>query len=147
MKVPGGTLVLVADGEKALFLRNVGDERSPNLQVERRTCQENPPTGEQGTDRPGRMPDTGVRQRSAMEETDWHMLEKDRFAAELADMLYRRANANDFDRLVVCAAPHTLGELRRQFHKIVAGRIIGEIDKDLTNMPVGRIEHLLGKTS
>lgn len=143
MKIPTGTLILIADGEKALFLRNVGDERSPNLEVERRRQKENPPTAEQGTDRPGRRPDPGTRQMSAMEETDWHMLEKDRFAAELAEMLYRRANGSEFDRLVVCAAPHTLGELRRRFHKIVGDRIIGEIDKDLTNVPVGKIEQLL----
>jgi hypothetical protein len=40
------------DGRKALFLRNAGDEKFPNLKTERVFAEENPPTHEQGTDRP-----------------------------------------------------------------------------------------------
>ena len=44
--------VVVADGEKALFLRNEGDAKYPNFEVFREVHEENPPTREQGTDRP-----------------------------------------------------------------------------------------------
>lgn len=47
------TWVLVADGEKALFLRNEGDAEYPNLEVVREMHDDNPPTREQGTDQPG----------------------------------------------------------------------------------------------
>ena len=79
-----GDWVLVADAGKALFLVNKGDEVHPHLVVRRKTEHENPADSEQGTDKPGRMPDTGVGQRSALQETDWHELEKDRFADDLA---------------------------------------------------------------
>src|SRR6185312_11462498 len=46
-----GVWVVVADGEKALFLRNEGDAQYPNLQVVRTIHEDNPPTREQGTDR------------------------------------------------------------------------------------------------
>ncbi|MEQ9258956.1 MAG: host attachment protein [Roseovarius sp.] len=48
-----GTWVLIADGEKALFLRNDLDEISPDLNVIRQEKQENPPDRDQGTDSPG----------------------------------------------------------------------------------------------
>jgi protein required for attachment to host cells len=74
-----------------------------------------------------------------MEETDWHRLEKDRFAAELAQMLYRRAHADRFDRLIVAAPPRILGALRRELHKEVTARIVAEVGLDLTNHPVDEI--------
>tara|TARA_R110000787_G_scaffold8895_51_gene30748 strand:+ start:1697 stop:2140 length:444 start_codon:yes stop_codon:yes gene_type:complete len=146
MKIPTDALILVADGEKALFLRNKGDEEYPNFEVERKKTQDNPPAREYATDRPGRMTDTGAQQKSAMDDTDWHALEKERFATDLADMLFRRAENNEFDNLIICAAPQTLGELRKQLHKTVEDRTVGEIDKDLTNIPIHEIEKHLVET-
>jgi protein required for attachment to host cells len=53
LSIPRDALVLVGDGQKALFLRNIDDEKSPNLTTERVFTDMNPPTREQGTDRPG----------------------------------------------------------------------------------------------
>ncbi|TIX03020.1 MAG: host attachment protein, partial [Mesorhizobium sp.] len=52
-----GLWIVVADGEKALFLRNEGNTRNPDLQVVQEMEQENPATREQGSDRPGRYND------------------------------------------------------------------------------------------
>ena len=137
------TSVVVADGEKALFLHNVTDAEDPNLDVAETDAQDNPKDIAQSANRPGRGHDTGPNQRSAFDDTDWHELAKDRFAADLADKLYTRVHAGKIDRLVIAAAPHVLGELRRHLHKEVADRIVGEIDKTLTNHPVHRIETIL----
>ena len=59
-----GTWVLIADGEKALFLRNDLDEENLDLNVVRIEEQDNPSDREQSANRPGRMQDTGVGQRS-----------------------------------------------------------------------------------
>lgn len=135
-----GTWVLVADGEKALFLENRGDTRDFNLQVRRKTEQENPPTREQGTDRPGRYHDGPSPHKSAMPETDWHALQKERFAEDLADRLYAAAHRDAFSALVVVAAPDILGKLRPLLHKEVADRIIAEIPKSLTQVPLDKLE-------
>lgn len=137
------TWVLIADGEKALFLRNITDAEDPNLEVVRKEEQENPKDTEQGTDRPGRMPDTGVQQRSAMEETDWHQLAKDRFADDLAELMYKMAHRHRFERIVLVASPRVLGEIRDKLHKEVADRVLGEIPKTLTNHPVREIETIV----
>ena len=54
MNIPKQALVVVGDGEKALFLRNVGTVRKLELEVENVLAHGNPSTHEQGTDKPGR---------------------------------------------------------------------------------------------
>ncbi|WP_029041655.1 host attachment family protein [Cucumibacter marinus] len=136
--------VLVADGQKALILTNEGDERFLNLKVVRELEQENPPTREQGTDRPGRFNDGGGAHRSAVAETDWHQLAEERFAKDAADLLYRNVHRGDFKQVVLVAAPEVLGEIRKNLHKEVAAKVVGEIPKTLTNHPIGEIEKHLG---
>ena len=138
-----GIWVVVADGEKALFLRNEGDAVYPNLEVVREIREENPPTREHGTDRPGRFNDGPSVHRSAVADTDWHRMEKQRFADEIADRLYKFAHRGDFDELVLVAPPLVLGEMRQKLHKEVTDRLAGEVPKTLTNHPIPEIEKLL----
>lgn len=139
--------IVVADGAKALFLRNEGDEKFPNLEIFKKKEQDNPATHDQGTDRPGRLSDGPGAHRSAVADTDWHTLAEDRFASELSDILYKRAHKGDFSQLVLVAAPSVLGEIRKNLHKEVASRVIAEIDKDLTNHEIGDIETIVFEKS
>jgi protein required for attachment to host cells len=166
MLVPHDAFVVVADGRKMLFLRNEGDAARPNLQVERKEIHENPKNREQRRDaaggasstqsgpgapsvaRNGAMQGFGggaqfAQSRGTMEETDFHQLEEDRFAAEVAEMLRKRAVAKDFEALIIAAPPRTLGELRKHYHKEVSQRLVSEIDKDLTGHTITQIEDAL----
>lgn len=143
MQVPHNAFVVVADGRKMLFLRNEGDAAHPNLQVERKRVQANPADGDQKSDSPGRAFQSVGTRRSAFEETDFHQLEEERFAADTAELLKARALNNDFETLVVVAPPKTLGELRKNYHKEVENRLAGEIDKDLTRHTIPEIEQAL----
>ncbi|MEX0407728.1 host attachment family protein [Aquibium sp. LZ166] len=140
MKLEHDTWVLVADGEKALFLRNEGDDVYPHLQVIREEHHANPPTREQGTDRPGRLNDASGEHRSAVADTDWHQIEKERFADEIAERLYKLAHKGRFEKIVLVAQPQVLGEMRKKLHKEVADRVVGEVAKTLTNHTVIEIE-------
>ena len=142
-RVPHNTLVLVGDGQKALFLRNKGHALNIRLVVEEVLQRDNPPTREQGTDRPGRSSASVGVARSAMEEPDWHHIAEERFAGELAEALYRHAHANLFDNLVIVAPPKVLGNLRKALHAEVIARVTGEIPKELTSHPVAEIERLV----
>ncbi len=144
-KIPANAWIMVGDGEKALFLKNEGDETYPNLVVVREMAHENPPTHEQGTDTPGRSSDGPSGHKSAFSETDWHRLEKERFAKEIADRLYKAAHRGSYHDLIVVAPPMVLGELRKEFHKEVEQRIRFDLDKELTNHTVGDIETALAK--
>ena len=138
--LPRGAWLVVADGEKALFLVNDGDEIDMNLRVVRKDEQDNPASRDWGTDRPGRFNDGPSVHRSAVQETDWHRLEKERFAADLADRLYKAAHKGAFDKLGIVASRVVLGELRSAMHGEVADKVVFEIAKVLTNHPVDEIE-------
>jgi protein required for attachment to host cells len=136
-------LVLVADGKRYLLLRNAGSLEKPALMFEGGGEQENPSTHEQGSDGPGRTSHGNGSGHSAMEQTDFHQLEEDRFAADIAQMLGRLAEAHDFAELIVVAPPRTLAEMRRKFDRKVAQMVVAEVPKDLTKHPVEEIAAIL----
>jgi protein required for attachment to host cells len=141
LKIPHNAFVFVGDGRKALFLRNEGDEKYPNLKTESVFEDVNPPTHEQGSDRPGHL-SKGVNsgRRSAVEPVDWHDIEEHRFAKKVAAAMEELVRTRKVPALVVVAPPRTLADLRAAFHTDVQARIIAEINKDLTKHPVGDIE-------
>ena len=143
MQLRHNTLVVVADGRKALFLRNEGDGVHPNLVVDHAEERINPADRDQKTDAPGRAAASVGSARSSMDEVDFHRLEEDRFAADVGALLKERALANDFESLIIAAPPHTLGELRKHYHVEVANRLAGEVPKDLTGHPIADIEKAL----
>jgi protein required for attachment to host cells len=166
MNVPHDAMVVVADGRKLLMLRNEGDAEYLNLQVVHKELHPNPKTSDQKTDSSGSASSTqsgpgapAVAQggsmhargggaqfapaRGTMGETDFHQLEEDRFAAEVAGMLRDGALRNDFESLIIVAPPKTLGELRKHYHVTVSDRLRGELAKDLTDHPVPEIESAL----
>jgi len=142
MLIPHNALVLLADGKRFLLLRNAGDLREPQLMFEGGGEKENPSTQQQGTDQPGRYASYG-NARSAVEQTDFHQIEEDRFAGEVAELLDRLAEAGDFDKLIVVAPPRSLAELRKRFGRAVSSRIVAEFAKDLTKHPVQEIAAIL----
>lgn len=138
------TWILVGDGRKALMLRNDGTPQKPSLQVvEVLNDDENPPTSEQGADRPGRVMQSKTNRRSAVEQTDWHDIAEERFATSVASKLGSAANENRFEKLILVAPPNTLATLRKKLDPKTAERIVAEVDKDLTKHPVPEIARVL----
>ena len=100
-----GTWVVLVDGEKALICENTGTTRAPRLRLHAKMAQALEPNREMATDRPGRMPDNGRNQRSAMEETDLNRQAKERFVADVAARLNRLAGKTEVGRMVIAAPP------------------------------------------
>ncbi|AHD09248.1 MULTISPECIES: host attachment family protein [Phaeobacter] len=138
-----GTFVLVTDSEKALLLQNTTDAQNPHLEVRRKEEQDNPSDIDQSANRPGRMHDGGPGQRSALDDTDWHELAKERFADDIADLLYERAHKGKLGNIVLVASPQVLGNLRGKLHKEVQDLVTAEIPKTLTNHPIDEIEKIV----
>lgn len=85
---------------------------------------------------PGRQKSPGSGHRLNIEKTNPHDYEKERFARELADDLAVALSRNQFDRVVLAAAPKFLGELKSHLDEQVADRVLATIDKDFTDVPV-----------
>lgn len=139
-RIPHNAYVMVGDGRKALFLRNEGSEIAPRLKAEQVFLNVNTSTREQGTDRPGRAFASVGARRSALEQTDWHDIEEQRFARTIADMLEGLARDRNIPGFIIAAPPRILAELRQSMDGSVKGRIIAELDKDFTGQPIDQIE-------
>ncbi len=131
MMLPHGAVVAVADGEKLHLYRNAGDETDLKLQVI--------DAGHVGTANHG----GGARHQSSSANPDASQSTEDGFAAGVADILNKQVLSHKASHLVVIAAPRTLGEMRKHYHKQMEHALIGEIAKDLTGRPLHDIEKAL----
>ena len=143
MAIPNQALVLVTDGRKTLFLRNHGDENQIDLRTEAHDEREDRKNREIKADGPGTQAQSFGYGRPAMEETDFHQQEEDRWVKDVADELKRRVLRQDFEALAIIAPPKALGLLRKDLHKEVERRVILTLNKEMTDRPIDQIEDLL----
>ena len=141
--IPHDAIVFVGDGCKALFLRNDGDEKFPNFRTERVFLDHNPPTHEQGSDKPGRSFSSVGHGRSAVEQTDWHEESERAFLKTLAERLTVAVTTGETSALTMVAPPRALGMIRADYSPAVRKALHGEVDKDLVKLPVYEIEKQL----
>ena len=120
MKLPKNAVVAVADGETLNLYRNTGDEGAPALTAL--------PDADVATNNKG----SGGRHQSSSANPSDSQQDEDGFAAGVAALLNKRVLDGKIDDLVIVAAPRTLGELRKHYHKSLQAKLVGEIAKDLT---------------
>ncbi len=131
MNIPQGTVVAVADGEILNLFRNTGTDAAPSLVAM--------PDAAVSSENAG----SGSRHQSSSGNPDASQLTEDSFAAGIADILNRRVLDGKIDGLIVVAAPRTLGELRKHYHKSLSAIIVGEIAKDLTGHSIADVEKII----
>jgi protein required for attachment to host cells len=148
LKIDKGEWVVVCDGKKALILENIGDEKFPNLHTRNVFEHDNPPTREQGADAPGRSFSSVGNGRSAMQQTDWHTQEEERFLRRVVGEIDAALTAGTTRSIVIVAPPRALGVIRDASSKRVKDALRAEVDKDYVRMPVHEIEkHLTGQSA
>lgn len=143
------TWILIADGAKARVLEQERHSRRFKPAFEREYFGSSAQSKEIASDRPGRSFDSAGEGRHAMEpSTDPQRHAEFAFARDVAHRLEDAVNRHRFDRLVVVAAPRMLGDLRGFLPHTVRERIVAEVDKDLTNVPLqdlaGHLDPYLG---
>lgn len=131
--IPTDALVVVADGEGARIFRNRGDERALSLHqsdlLELMNMDDDGPSGSM----PG--------------ESSASQIDEATFAKQLAHALNQAALKQQYQHLVLVADPTTLGRVRPLLHKETSKRLLGEINKTLTNAPLEDIERVLQPVS
>jgi len=140
LKIEQGDWVVVCDGQKALILENVGDEKFPNLKTRKVYDEKIPQTHALGTDAPGRAFSSVGEVRSAMEQTDWHSQEEERFLRHVVGELESAVMAGHTKSVIMVAPPRALGVIREVSSKNLKAALRAEIDKDYVRMPVYEIE-------
>lgn len=128
--VPHDALVVVADGQKAILLRNVGQGGEISLREEQRLTpkdlESDGPSGARPVEQSPRETDEAT------------------FAKQMAAALHRMHEASEFKALVLVADPQTLGQLRDAMHKSLQAALVLTLHKNFTNHSVGEITKALG---
>lgn len=144
MKISHDDWVVLADGRKAIFTQNVGPLFEPKLEVRRvLEAERNPANHEQGADRPGRVFEGSTGRRSAVGQTDWHDQAEAAFAKDVTEALAELHRKNKVPHLVLVAAPRALANLRAAMPAAVRSITVSEVDKDLTNHRLDKVEKIL----
>lgn len=128
MNIPKSAIVAVADGEILNLYRNDGEESAPRL-----TAMQDAAIS---TENKG----SGGRHQSSSANPSDSQQDEDSFAAGTAAMLNKRVLDGKIDALIIVAAPRTLGELRKHYHKALSAVLVGEISKDLTGHSIADVE-------
>jgi len=137
------TWILIADGGKARVLVSEGRGSKLTEYVKMRLNADDLPEAHVETERPGRVHESAGPARHAIEPRMPHkrQIETD-FARHVARQLEQELS--NFDRLVIVAAPKTLGDLRQFISAAVEKKLEATVSKDLTNTPDQDIPGLLG---
>jgi protein required for attachment to host cells len=132
MKIPHQALVALANGERFVLMRNVGQPFEPRLERVAELDLEltNFSAGVRHQDPAG--------QRNGSTDID-----ELAHGAAIAEWLNAKALAGDLGEVVIAADPKTLGQIRQHCHKELEKRIVGELAKDLVNSPVKAVEQVL----
>ena len=126
MILPNGATVAVADGETLSLFRKGGHESGLSLKAIEA------PELNGGN--------AGKSHRSSEAEPDDKSQAEDGYAAASAAWLNKQVLEGKIGPLMVIAAPRTLGELRKHYHKQLEAVLVGELAKDLVGRPVADIE-------
>jgi len=130
------TLIVVADGARARFLRESEDHKKlvPADDADMLAPTARRPDRDLVTDKPGRgfSPARDGRRGGFEPAHDPHKLEKHNFTARLAAHLDKACSARQFDRVVLVAPKRSLGELRMLLSARVKKAVSHEVAKDLT---------------
>src|SRR5262249_41688258 len=139
--IPSGALVLVADGRRALFMKNVGTAKSLQMEVaEIMEAEANPPNREQGTGPADRVVhQSGVRGTSTVDTPDYHSRAENEFLTRVMSALDRQVQQEKVRAVVLVAPPKALATLREVVTPLVKSVLRGELGMDLVKEPVERI--------
>ena len=140
MKLKTDTWVVVANGNKYLILHNLGWPDHLDLRVLKHDEIDVPQTQDLARDRSGREQEKFRPGSSGHKQADAHEARETAFAKDLVAKLNQRAEQKEFKDIVIIADPETLGEMRPTYSGHLKERLVGEIPKDLTNLPIPDIE-------
>jgi protein required for attachment to host cells len=135
------TWLLAADGNQARLLKGVNFLKDGPQNPEQEIFQLDTKRAQDiMADKPGRSHSSVGHGRSAMEySSDPVREEQERFTSDVASKLDTYARKGAFDRLVLCAAPQTLGYFRSILSAATRAKTTVEINKDYTGMPTDKL--------
>ena len=118
MLLPHGTVIALVDGKNFVLYRNAGNEAEPELAA-------------LTAPKLDTHNHSGGSHHSSSGNHAGHLVEEDAHASAAVQWLNEQVLGHKIEHLVVVAAPRTLGEMRRHYHKQTERAVMVEIAKDL----------------
>ena len=135
---PTKTWILIADGARARILESHGKASELIAHSELLFKGDHSATHDIMSDRQGRTFSSHGTGHSAIEShSDPHRELKSKFAHQLAEALEQ--GLGSYDRLIIVAAPVTLGDLRSLISAHVRATVVGELAQALTKIPNDKV--------
>lgn len=119
MLLSHGTVVALVDGGNFELYRNAGNEAEPVLEAMAAPKLDEHNKG------------SGARHYSSSGNPTGHLLQEDAHAAAVVGWLNSQVLGHKIESLVVIAAPRTLGEMRKHYHKQTERAVAKEVAKDM----------------
>jgi protein required for attachment to host cells len=130
------TWYVVTDGGRARILQKRDAEDAFDTYREFVSANIHRHTHELGTERPGRTHESASSAHHAVQpRNDLHRTDKRNFVYEVATALNEANTRDEFDRLILAAPAHALGELNHALDAPTQRKIAAQLQKDLTNVP------------
>lgn len=118
MLIPHGAVIALVDGKNFELYRNSGNEAEPELEA-------------MASPKLDTHNHSGGGHHSSSANPAGHLVDEDAHAIAAVHWLNEQVLGHKFDQLVVIAAPRTLGELRKHYHKQLENALLRELSKDL----------------
>lgn len=130
-----GLLVIIADGARARMVRCAPDN-ALHTEGELESANARKRSSELGSDQPGAAMHTGsTAHHGIAPRHDPQALEKERFAAVVADHANEAIRQGEARSLILVAPRRTLQEIRVGLDAVATERLIGTLAKDLVKVP------------
>ena len=136
------TCVVIADGARAKFLVKNTNNLMPIIPTHH-AADDVTVHQDMGASTPGKMSKgmTNHGLHSYPPHSDWYQFQKEAFATEIANILH--STEKNYDQFILIASPFVLGLLRQHLSPHVISKVIYEINKDLTKLPLKTVFKVL----
>ena len=140
MFIDHGDLVLLINGSRVILLSNRGDSRNLELEIIHSMSCKSKRTSDSQRDRAGQTMNSSINGYSSYENENYHQIVEQNFLKMANLAINTFAKNGNHEHIIIAAEPTALGYLRKIMDPIVSSKIVKEIPKDYTKMPVIELE-------
>jgi protein required for attachment to host cells len=143
MRIDQQTLVLIADGQRATFLRNCAKAETISLEILHSMAFFNQANRDLNPDRPGHTKVGMTERGTSYEQTDVHQANEVSFLGGVIAALDGVMNEHSLSKIALIAEPRALGVLREHMPDALMTKVVCDLDKDYTKTPLPELEAIL----